>query len=255
MADAKKDDKKDDKGAPDPAAAAKKQKVLVGGGVVGVLALAFVAAMMAVPKPVVKPELLGPFVALLSPNKLQVNLNDGRTYLVLNLKVKYEAYAADYVTNRTTDEVCNAEIRDQLVSISSAKSRQDLTDKALKPVYLEEIRQSVEPLLFPTHVGSGLKPTDADPKSGLTEGMTPSTFRGLFEDHLLKIDFVGKTIALDGAAPVTFSGDERDLAITAEDGTFVYLNVTTLKPEFQGEIPVGVKGRIRSVLVDEILLQ
>jgi len=255
MADAKKDDKKDDKGAPDPGAAAKKQKLFIGGGVVGVLSLAFAAALMAVPKPVVKPELLGPFVAPLSPSKLQVNLNDGRSYLVLNLNVLFEAYAADYVTNRTTDPVCNAEIRDQLVAISSAKSRQDVSDKVLKPVYLEEIRQSVEPLLFPVHLGGGAKPADPDPTSGLSLGSTTSTFRGLFEDHVLKVDMVSKTIGLDDYEPATFNGDERDLAISGPNATTVYVSVVGLKPDFQGEVPIGVKGLVKRVLWDEVLIQ
>jgi hypothetical protein len=252
MADAKKDDKKDS--APDPAAAAKKHKLFAAGGFVAVLALAFGAALMAVPKKVAKPELAGPYVAPLSPSKLQVNLNDGRSYLVLNLNLLFEAYAADYVTLRTTDAVCNAEVRDQLVAISSAKSRQDVSDKVLKPVYLEEIRHAVEPLLFPVHIGFGDQPTAADPASKLAPGITTSTFRGLFEDHVLKVDNVSKTIALDDGAPVTFKGDERDLAVGAE-GSVVYLDVTALEPEFRGDVKVGVKGLVKRVLWDEVLIQ
>lgn len=252
MADAKKDDKKDS--AADPAAAAKKHKLFAIGGVVAVLSLAFGAALMAVPRKVVKSELAGPFVALLSPTKLQVNLNDGRSYLVLNLNVLFEAYTADYVTLRTADAVCNAEVRDQLVAISSAKSRQDVSDKVLKPVYLEEIRHAVEPLLFPVHIGAGALPTDPDPLSGLAPGSTMSTFRGLFEDHVLKIDAVAKTIALDDGAPVTFKGDERDLAVGAE-GSVLYLDVTRLEAEFRGDVKVGVKGLVKRVLWDEVLIQ
>ncbi len=254
MADAKKDDKKDDKSAPDPAAAAKKQKLFIAGGVVGVLALAFVAALMAVPKEVVKPELLGPFVAPLSPNKLQVNLNDGRSYLVLNLNVKFEAYAADYVTTRTTDPVCNAEVRDQLVAISSAKSRQEVSDKVLKPVYLEEIRHAVEPLLFPVHIGEGLAPGDADPASGIKPGVSTPTFRGLFEDHRLKVDAVQKTLALDDGEPINFEGKERDLAVASAAGT-VYVDLSGLKEEFVGEVKVGVKGYVKRVLWEDVLIQ
>ncbi len=252
MADAKKDDKKD--AAADPAAAAKKHKLFAIGGVVAVLALAFGAALMAVPRKVVKPELAGPFVAPLSPSKLQVNLNDGRSYLVLNLNVLFEAYTADYVTLRTADKVCNAEVRDQLVAISSAKSRQDVSDKVLKPVYLEEIRHAVEPLLFPVHIGLGASPTESDPKSKLAPGSTISTFRGLFEDHVLKVDAVAKSIALDDGAPVTFKGDERDLAVGAE-GNSVYVDVTELEPEFRGDVKVGVKGLVKRVLWDEVLIQ
>ncbi len=254
MADAKKNDNKDDKSAPDPAAAAKKQKLFITGGVVGVLALAFAAALMAVPKAVVKPGLLGPFVAPLSPNKLQVNLNDGRSYLVLNLNVKFEAYTADYLTTRTTDPVCNAEVRDQLVAISSAKSRQEVSDKVLKPVYLEEIRHAVEPLLFPVHIGGGAAPGDADPKSGLKPGATTPSFRGLFEDHLIKVDAVQKSLTLDDGEAVTFEGDERDLELTCSRGS-VFVDVSGLKEDFVGEVKVGVKGYVKRVLWEEVLIQ
>lgn len=255
MADAKKDDKKDDKSAVDPAAAkAKKHKLMAIGGVVGVLALAFVAALMAVPRQVEKRQLLGPFVAPLSPTKLQVNLNDGRSYLVLNLNVKFEAYAADYVTKRTSDPVCNAEVRDQLVAISSAKSRQEVSDKVLKPVYLEEIRHAVEPLLFPVHIGAGATAGDADPASGLRAGVSTPTFRGLFEDHVLEIDAVAKTIALDDGEPVTFGGDERDLAVSSASGS-IYVDVSKLAAEFRGEVKVGVMGRVKRVLWEEVLIQ
>lgn len=256
MAEAKKNDKdKNDDPSAAPAAAAKKQKVLLVGGVVGVLALAFAAALMAVPKKATKPELLGPFVAPLSPTKLQVNLNDGRSYLVLNLNVLFDAYQADYLTLRTADPVCNAEVRDQLVAISSAKSRQDVSDKVLKPVYLEEIRHAVEPLLFPMHLGEAPSATEADPKSKLAVGQSPSTFRGLFEDHVLHVDAVAKSITLDDGAAVTFVGDERDLAVAAPDGAVIRLDVTGLEPEFQGDVKVGVKGHVKRVLWDEVLIQ
>jgi len=254
MADAKKDDKKDDKAAPDPAAAAKKLKLLIAGGAVAVLALAFVAASMAVPKEVVKPQLLGPYVAPLTPSKLQVNLSDGRGYLVLSLNVKYEAYAPDYVPTRTADPVCNAELKDQLVAISSAKSRQDINDKVLKPVYLEEVRQAVEPLLFPVHFGMAAGPSDADVPSGVAPGETTPTFRGLFEDHKLTIDNIEKKIALDDGEPVAFTGEERDLAVSSSAG-IVYVNVTGLVPEFKGDVQVGVKGRVKRILLAELLTQ
>ena len=193
-------------------------------------------------------------MAPLSPNKLQVNLNDGRSYLVLNLNIKFDAYAADYVTTRTSDPVCNAEVRDQLVEISSAKSRQEVSDKVLKPVYLEEIRQAVEPLLFPVHIGDGAGPNDADPLSGIVAGETPSTFRGLFEDHKLAVDNVEKKLVFDDGQPISFNGDERDLAVTCGEGV-IYLNLTGLVADFKGDVKVGVKGRVKRVLWEEVLIQ
>jgi flagellar basal body-associated protein FliL len=256
MADAKKDDKV---ASVDPAAAAaKKRKVMLFGGVVGGLALAFVAALMAVPKPPAPtPEVRGPFVGPLTPDKVQVNLSDGRSYFVLKLDLLYEAYDAEYLTQRTADKVCQAEIRDALVAICSSKSRNDVVDKVNKPVFLEEVRRAVEPLLFPVHVGEGASPLDTDPRSGLGAGdsMSRSTFTGLFEEHALTIDAVQKKLSLDDGAELAFNGDERDFELSAPDGSKIWIDLSRLEPEFSGTVKIGIKGRTKRVLWNEALIQ
>ncbi|MCC7011009.1 MAG: flagellar basal body-associated FliL family protein [Planctomycetes bacterium] len=258
MAEAKKDDKKDDKGVDPALAAAKKKKVMVLGGAVGGLALAFAAAMMAVPKPPPpKPELSGPFVGAVTPEKVQVNLSDGRSFLVLQLNLLYEAYAQDYLALRTADPVCQAEIRDALVAICSSKSRNDVTDKVNKPVFLEEIRHALEPLLFPVHVGDGAAPGDADPTSGLKAGesMPGASFGGLFEDHRIALDVPQKKLTLDGGLEFVFTGEEADLELKAVNDQTLFLDLTGLKPEFVGEVKVGIKGRTKRILWNEVLIQ
>lgn len=252
MADAKKDEKAT---PPSPAVAGRKKLVLAIGGGVGVLALAFLAAMMALPKKEHTPELGGPYVAPLTPNKVQVNLNDGHSYMVLDLKVLYGAYDEKYFETRTLDEVCQAEIRDVLVTIASAKSRADVADRINKPVFMEEIRHAVEPLLFPVHVGGSSSPGEPDAASGLAPGATPSSFCGLYEEHALTLDPIAKSIQLDAGEALPYRGDERDLALTAPDGSLLYVDVTRLKPDFAGTLKVGVKGRTRRVLWNEILIQ
>ena len=99
MSDAKKDEKKDEKAAPQG-----KGKLLAIGGGITALALAFVAATFAVPaKEAPLPTLAGPFVGPITPSKVQVNLNDGRTYLVLQLNLLHDAYSPDYLTQRASD--------------------------------------------------------------------------------------------------------------------------------------------------------
>lgn len=258
MAEAKKTDKKDDKSEPNPAAAGKKKKIFAIGGIVGGLAVAFMAAMFAVPKPPPpKQQLGGPFVGAVTPSKVQVNLSDGRSFLVLELNLLYEAYSADYLATRTSDPVCQAEIRDALVAICSSKSRNDVSDKVNKPVFLEEIRHALEPLLFPIHVGEGLAATEADPASGLMAGesMPKSSFKGLFEDHLITLDTVQKKLGVEGGAEVTYTGEERDLEFKITDTDSLYFDVTRLKEGFVGPVRVGIKGRTKRVLWNEILIQ
>lgn len=258
MADAKKDEKKDEKAAV-PANPARKKKLLAIGGVVGGLALAFVAAMFAVPKKEQGgPEPLGgPFVGPLTPNKVQVNANDGRGFIVLELTLLFDAYSPDYLTARANDPVCQAEIRDALVTIASSKSRSDLTDKVGKPVFLEEVRAAIEPLVFPVYVGDSPSSTGPDGPSKLALGlsMSKSTFRGLFEEHVLKFDAVQKKLSVDDGPETTFQGGERDLEVPCGDGTSIWVDVSKAESEFVGELKIGIKGRTRRVLWNEVLLQ
>jgi hypothetical protein len=258
MADAKKDEKKDDKAAA-PADPAKKKKLLAIGGVVGGLALAFVAAMFAVPKKEAetKVQLLGPFVGPITPKKVQVNDSGGRGYIVFELNLKHDAYSGDYLASRASDPVCQAEILDALVTIASAKSRNDMTDKVGKPVFLEEVRAAIDPLVFPVCVGSGQTATDADVESGLAPGdsMTKSTFRGLLEEHVLHVDAVQKKLRADDGAEITFTGEERDLQVPCGTDMFIWVDVSELKPEFVGEVKFGIRGRTLRVLWNEVLLQ
>ncbi|MCY3002059.1 MAG: hypothetical protein NTV21_09660 [Planctomycetota bacterium] len=258
MADAKKDEKKDDKAAA-PADPAKKKKLMAIGGVVGGLALAFVAAMFAVPKKeeVTKPSLVGPNVGPITPKKVQVNDSGGRGYIVFELNLMYDAYNPDYLASRASDPVCQAEILDALVTIASAKSRNDMTDKVGKPVFLEEVRAAIDPLVFPVCLGTGTSGTEADSESGLAlgESMAKSTFRGLLEEHALHVDAVQKKLRADDGAEITFTGEERDLQVPCGTDMFIWLDVTGLKPEFVGEVKFGIRGRTRRVLWNEVLLQ
>src|SRR6185503_10318010 len=102
MADKK--DTKETKGAKDgkeaaaeaPAAPSAKKSMLVGAGsAIAVLALAFVASLMAVPKKVHIAHLEGPFVAKLSKEPLQKNLAPagGKRYVAMLVQAEYYAYS------------------------------------------------------------------------------------------------------------------------------------------------------------------
>ena len=62
-------------------------------------------------------------------------------------------------------------------------------------------------------------------------------------------------LQLDGGPEVQFDGSEHDLLVEAEDGTKIYVNVTTLDDAFEGEVNVGVMGRIRRMFTGDIIAQ
>ena len=249
-------------GEKEPKPGAGKKKLLFGGGGVLLLALAFIAALMAVPKKTVEHELEGPFVAAMFGEDLRVNLSgeNNKRFAILSLNVVYDAYDQPYYDARMLDAMYTAELKDAVLGIASTKSREEIVDKAYKPVFLEEIKQAVEPLLFPGYVGEskhgeGSPPSNPDQQSGLALGETPPTFRGRYHDHSIKVDAVQKTLQLDGGPEVTFEGNESDLELTAADGTKVYVDLTGLSEGFKGEVPIGIKGRVRKVLWENVLIQ
>jgi flagellar basal body-associated protein FliL len=255
-------DEEKQEGAEDSKPKGSKKKLLFGGGGVLLLALAFIGALMAVPKKVVDHELEGPFVAAMFGEDLRVNLSGegNKRFAILSLNVVYDAYDQPYYDARMLDAMYTAELKDAMLGIASNKTREEIVDKAYKPVFLEEIKQAAEPLLFPVYLGEskdgeGGPPSNPDKESGLVLGETPPTFRGRYYDHSIVVDAVQKTLQLDGEDVVTFEGDESDLELTAADETKIYVDVTGLAKAFKGEVRVGIKGKIRKVLWEDVLIQ
>lgn len=85
--------------------------------------------------------------------------------------------------------------------------------------------------------------------------MPKSSFKGLFEDHLITLDSVQKKLGVEGGAEVTYTGEERDLEFKITDTDSLYFDVTRLKEGFVGPVRVGIKGRTKRVLWNEILIQ
>ena len=234
-----------------------KKKLFTIGGVVGGLAVAFLAAMMAMPKKDVEKSFAGPFVGKLTENKVQVNLADGKSFLILDLNIVFDAYDELYYTTRSEDPLAIAEVKDALVALTSAKARDDVADPINKPILMEEIRAAVDPLLFPVHLGSAAAPTDADKDSGVRPGLSAhlGTVRGEHDQHLLKLNAVDKTVQIDDGPVIGYEGHEADLEVDAADETVLYIDVTGIEEDFEGEIKVGVMGRVRRILWNEVLLQ
>ena len=238
-------------------------------------ALGGTLALVAIPKKAEhKHALEGPFVAQLSKENLQVNLSgeNGKRYLVLGLNAEYFAYAESYVAARlggaapagghgsdaaAADPLYTAMLKDTLLRVAGRKTREQVEDPVQMEAFLMEVRNAVDPLLFPVCVGDSSSPRVADSVSGLLAGesVMDSTFRGFLHEHALRVDSLHKTLRLDDGPETTFHGDERDLRVSAADGATVYLNVMHLEPTFSGDVPIGVAGRVRRIYRQQVLVQ
>lgn len=237
----------------------KKKGVLLGGGIVGLIGMAYVASLMAVPGKTEAPPILGPFVAPLAVEQLSVNLSGAgnKNYLALTLKAEYVGYDETYAVTRIADPLVLAMLDDTTIIVCSQKEKEDVNGAVGKEVLREELRVAIDPLLFPVHVGETAAPHDADAESGLAPGMSmdQATMRGYLHDHVLKVDAIKGTIQLDAGDPVSFDGTERDLAVTGPTGDQVYVDVTGLVEGFVGEVPVGVMGSIKKIHFAKFLVQ
>ena len=267
MADDKEEPKEEQDGAQEAGKPkGKKKGLLLGGGVVGILGLSFAAAMAAVPSKEAKPTFDGPFTMPLFENKFPVNLrdNDHKRFLQATFNVIYYAYQEPYAVGRTQDPLYGPYLRSAVISVASTKSTTELYDPAGgmqrdigMGVFMDELRDAINPILFPVHVGDSKLPMDPDKESGLRPGFSShrSSFRGRFHEHLLHVDAAEKTVRLDEGEAVKFAGDERDLVVQAGDGASLFLDVTGLHDDFVGDLSVGVKGEIVQVLPDDFVVQ
>ena len=236
-----------------------KSKILMlVGGAVAVPALAFVLALMAVPGEKVIPNFTSGFVGPLTEARIQVNLgNEKERFFVSQYNVYYEAYEELYFLNRSVDPLYVAFLTDALIGLASSKTPDQVTENAYEPAFREEIKDVVDPLLFPVHIGHGVMPMDMDPESGLAPGQSCmlATFRGPFHEHVIRIDDDRHEIQLDAGPVVKYEGTERDLVLYSEDEETVYVDVTEVVDEFKGEVCTGVMGRVLQILKMDTLLQ
>jgi hypothetical protein len=279
MADAKKEAAPEGgKAAEGEAAKKSKAPVVFGGGALAMIALGYILSLMAVPtKEPPKPELEGPFVAGLSKSDIQVNLagEGNKRYLVMKLQAQYFAYDENYVAGRlgvavlhgggggghgdapVEDPIYTAQLKNALLKLGSTKTRDQVTDPVLIDGFLEDVRTIVDPILFPIYVGDSHAPQDGDKVSGVKVGdsSTEADFRGLLHEHELEVDNVRRKVRLDDGPWAEYEGHERDLKVSSKQGQKVYVNLTELKPNFNGKVPIGVPGRVRAIYRESLLVQ
>ena len=277
MAD-KPEEKKDGAGAETADAPKSKKGMFIGVGAVAVVLLGGVVSMMAVPKKKTERFLLeGPFISKLSKNEIQVNLagEGSKRYLAMELNVEYFAYEESYVTARlgtggaagggehggdkagAGDPLYLAMLQDSLLQITSCKTRDQVTNPIQIEAFLEEVRVAVDPLLFPVCIGDAHGQMQADTKSGLRAGesIDESTFRGYLYEHNIQLDATKHTVKLDDGPTVTYQGTERDLTLDNGKKQFVRIDVSAVQPDFVGNVPVGIAGKVRRIYRDKFLVQ
>lgn len=230
---------------------------------VAVLALVGVGgglAMMAIPsKPEEKPHLQGPLHDQLFEDQVVSNTTDSNftRFLKTDPHIEYFAYDPMYVDGRDADPLFRAWIESDLNALISSKGLDELYNGANRERFAELVREVLTPSVFPVHLGETVLPLQVDEESGIRPGDSyrQATFRGRIHDHILKIDAPQKTLQIDEGPVTVFEGEEIDLVIHSPSGETIYVDLTDLKPDFVGEIPVGVHGRIRQVFLTKHIAQ
>ncbi len=237
----------------------KKKGLMLGGGIVGVLALAFIASTMAVPAKQEARKLLGPLTGPLTEDHVSVNLQDNQSkrYLKFKLHCEFYAYENGYYASRLLDPLYMPRLLDVLQRIATALTVESVTGKVNQPLVVQEMIEGIGPVLFPIHIGETIMPYDQEESSGLRPGYSngSATFDGYLDEHVLKVDAPAMTLQIDDGPVVEYEGTETDLEVLTADGKKLYIDITGVVEDFQGELKIGRRGHLQNLLVQDWLLQ
>jgi len=236
----------------------RKKGIVLGGGIVGLIGVAYMMFLMAVPgavgeKPFGKPQVLD-----LTAEKIQVNLiGPGKNYLSMGLRCEYRAYDDGAVTSHALEPNYLAYQQDTILRVARQKTKEELDDKVGLEAFSEELRVALNPLLFPIQTGDAGDHFTADSMSGLRAGesIAESTMRDGIQRHVLHMDAPQKTLTLDDGPAVVFEGTEDDLLLEDSKGRTLFVNVTDVIPSFVGDVRVGTQGTIRRILLVDFVVQ
>ena len=238
-----------------------KKGLLLGGGALALVAIAGIGAMLAVPGSDKHPSFDGPFVMNLAgeTESLTVNLagEGARRFLVMDLKVEFDSYDEPYGIARTSDTLYLAKLQDAMLTIASQKTADEVLEIGTQGIFIEQIASKVEPLLFPVHIGKTVSPMMKDEISKLRPGVSifESTMRDPLHDQSIKIDGPNKTLQLSDGEIYPFDGTETNLMLKDGSGRTVFVDVTGFDEGFVGEIPVGIRGSVRSLYKVKFIIQ
>ena len=185
-----------------------------------------------------------------------------RRYLVMDLIVDVRSYDEEATRAWVADPICVSYLDHAVNSVGSAATMDevyDITgpDGISGKLFMERIRASVEDVIFAVQFGDAPDPMTADSESGLAPGISSrkSTLRGPLSEHSVLLDCITHTIQFDDGDLYSFEGTEDDFHLTNAAGDSIYVDVTGVELDFMGEVPVGVSGRILSVLKRKFVVQ
>ena len=161
-----------------------KRGLVVSSSIFCVIAAASMTAFLGVPTPVSWDY--SRFVVPLKAEAFEVNLADAsrRRYLVMDLVVDVRSYNEEATRSWVSDPIC--------VSPDGVQGK----------LFMEQIRSSVEKVIFAVQFGDAMDPMNADSDSGLGPGVSSrlSTFRGPISKHSIYLDCIAHTVQFDDGA-------------------------------------------------------
>lgn len=231
------------------------------GGIVGLIGAGAMLAVMAKPSTEVLPSFIGPAMhsffleGEIVGNPLDDNFS---RYLKFSPSCSFYSYDLAYPESRRLDEHYETLLKETMQFTISKYRMTEVMAGAARAAFSDALKQIAEPILFPVHLGMTASPYDIEEASGLRIGDSQErhgTFRGAFYDHVLKVNQPNGTIQLDESDEIQFGGQEYDLLVETEDGSKLFVDVSNLVEGFEGEVNVGVMGRIRRMFTGDIIAQ
>lgn len=230
------------------------------GSILGLIGAGGAIAVLAVPSADTRGmHFEGPFHLALFEGDFVANVSDNQftRFVKTSPEIEYDAYSSSYALARLEDPLFGALLQDSLGALLSSKSVDDIWGATERTIFRAEVLHATERILFIAHLGNTRHPLSFHEESGLRPGLSyaNATFRGRFHDHTMIVSASAKTLQLDGGEPVPFEGTEEDLFVEDQTGEGVYVDVSQIHDDFNGEISVGVHGRIRQVFLTQHVAQ
>jgi flagellar basal body-associated protein FliL len=236
-----------------------KKKLLLGGGALAVVAMGAIAAMVAIPSRQAEARRLsGPYSIGLFDEEFSCNINEpGHTrYMRFTPQATYFAYESTYLQERAADELYAPALRNAVLQVASRKSADEISGDTNQNTFMAELRDALDPVLFPVHIGDTKLPWDFDEESRLRKGLSSDmdTFRGEFDEHVLHVDAPAGEMWIDDGPRTGFEPGDYDVRVIDADGRVVFIDTSATPEDFQGEVKIGVRGRIRTILPGALLI-
>lgn len=229
------------------------------GGVLALVATGGALAFLAIPKKAAAPRMEGPFITTLTEEPIPVSTidSDNRRYVKFAVDAEFKAYEESYVRGRWRDPFFAPTLRSRIELAASDKTIKEITEGLNREAFAEEMREELEGVVFPLHIGKTTHPLDKDDVTGLRPGVShdEATFRGYLWDHALRVDGTLKTLRIDDGPVFPFTGVEEDLRIETDQGETVFVDVTHFVAGFVGEVPLGTHGRLRRLILHQTIAQ